>query len=95
MKTLKFLISVLVIMCSFNNFAQCYTKISAGEFHVVAQRANGTTWTWGSNGSGQQGMGNQGIFWTGNQTQIGTDSNWLWAGAGAYATFVIKSNGTL
>ena len=95
MKTNQYILTVIVLLFSLNNFAQCYTKISAGEFHVVAQRANGTTWTWGSNGNGEQGMGNQGIFWTGNQTQIGTDSNWLWAGAGAYATFVIKSNGTL
>ena len=33
------------------------TQLSAGDFHVLALKSNGTVLAWGSNGSGQLGNG--------------------------------------
>ncbi|MEG1028239.1 MAG: T9SS type A sorting domain-containing protein, partial [Oscillospiraceae bacterium] len=67
--------------------------ISAGQYHSLAIKSNGTLWAWGENDKGQLGIGN-----TTNQNspvQIGTATNWVQVDAGIGYSFALKSDGTL
>lgn len=67
---------------------------SAGGRFTLGVRSNGTLWAWGDNDDGQLGQGTQ----TNRilvPTQVGSDSTWVSASAGGYASFAIKSDGTL
>lgn len=72
-----------------------WEKISAGSYHSLAIKNDGTLWAWGSNNSNSLGIG------TGNQiiintpTQIGIDNNWQKISAGEYNNLAIKNDGTL
>lgn len=70
----------------------CFTQISAGAYHSVGIKADGTLWAWGDNGAGQLGTG------TGNQStpkQVGTANDWQSVAASTEHTMAIKTNGTL
>lgn len=72
-----------------------WEQISAGSYHSLAIKNDGTLWGWGSNNSNSLGIG------TGNQiiintpTQIGSDNNWQKISAGEYNNLAIKNDGTL
>ena len=68
-----------------------WTKMSLGGAHILAQKADGTLWSWG--GGAQRGIG-EGIPNGTTPYQIGTDvwSNFTTAGQ---ASFGIKADGTL
>ena len=59
----------------------------------IAQKTDGTLWTWGSNGNGQLGDGS-----TTTRTrpvQVGTDTDWKSFAAGSTHVIALKNNGTL
>ncbi|WP_396188706.1 hypothetical protein [Flavobacterium sp.] len=89
----KTIILIILILGSLYSQAQCWSTISAGNYHTAAIAPNGTLWTWGRNLYGQLGDGT-----TTNRntpTQIGTATNWLKVEAGEEFTKAIKTNGTL
>ncbi len=59
----------------------------------IAQKTDGTLWTWGNNGNGQIGDGT-----TTTRTrpaQVGTDTDWKSYAAGTSHVIALKNNGTL
>ncbi|MCL2680698.1 MAG: hypothetical protein FWF11_04400, partial [Coriobacteriia bacterium] len=71
-----------------------WAQVSAGSFHSLAVRADGTLWTWGSNLNGRTGLDTA----VGTElvpTQVGNESNWTQASAGTNHSLAIKANGTL
>ena len=93
----KIITSLLLALFTTTFYAQCFSKISVGEYHNTALKPNGTIYTWGNRSFawGALGLGPG----TGPAilapTQVGTDSNWTNISTGKYTTFAIKSDGTL
>jgi len=74
--------------------AEDWSAISAGSYHTVALKNNGTLWGWGDNTYGQLGDGST----TANSNPIQEITNaedWSAISAGSYHTVALKSNGTL
>jgi len=71
-----------------------WISVSAGSFHVLALRADGTIWSWGRNNWGQIGDGTSGTLVPEPQ-QIGTDSEWTQIVAGGDSSFAIRDDGSL
>ena len=70
-----------------------WTSVSAGSWHTVATRNDGSLWTWGRNDYGALGYGT--LFFTDNPVQEGTGAgNWVSANAGGFHTVATKSTGT-
>ena len=75
------------------NAVDVWTTISAGGYHTLALKSDGTLWAWGNNSSGQLGLGD-----TTNRntpTQVGSDTHWQSITAGDNHTLAIKQDGTL
>ncbi len=70
-----------------------WRTISAGSFHSLGIKNDGTLWAWGFNGNGQIGSGNK--IQSNIPIQIGTDTDWTHVDAGLANSFAIKNNGTL
>ncbi|UHO39641.1 T9SS type A sorting domain-containing protein [Chryseobacterium capnotolerans] len=71
----------------------CWESLSAGNFHSVGLKSDGTLWAWGRNSNGQLGDGT--TIDRNAPIQIGTDNNWLRIAAGDTYTLAIKTDGTL
>ncbi|WP_250255376.1 T9SS type A sorting domain-containing protein [Chryseobacterium sp. Marseille-Q3244] len=71
----------------------CWESVSAGNYHSVGLKTDGTLWTWGKNGAGQLGDGTTNTRIT--PKQIGTGNNWMKIAAGYAHTVAIKKDGTL
>ena len=69
-----------------------WSKIQAGSFFILAQKIDGTLWTWGSGAFGQNGNGQ----FSGSLTpfMITTDT-WKDFSAGSLRAYGIKTDGTL
>jgi hypothetical protein len=67
--------------------------VSAGNFHTVALRRDGTVWTWGENKDGQLGIGSTSDCSTPAQVTGLTDVNRI--AAGYRHTLALKSDGTV
>jgi len=70
-----------------------WVAVSAGAFHCIALKADGTIWSWGNNDSSQLGLGN-------NTSQnipqkIGNDNDWVGISTSAYSSYAVKANGTV
>ncbi|MES2812342.1 MAG: T9SS type A sorting domain-containing protein [Bacteroidota bacterium] len=64
--------------------------------HTVAIKTDGTLWTWGVNSSGEMGDGTQsGSVYRLVPGQVGTETDWKDANAGANYTIALKANGTI
>ena len=80
-----------IIAGSVTNWAK--DKVSAGEFHTVAIRTDGSLWAWGFNQNGQLGDGT--TIDRATPVRIGTATNWAMVSAGKAHTVAVKSDGTL
>lgn len=60
----------------------------------IAIRTDGTLWSWGSNSNGSTGQGTT-VGNTSFATQVGTDTDWDKISCGFYASYAIKTDGTL
>ena len=70
-----------------------WSNVSGGRNgHACAIKADGTMWSWGSNGYGRLGLGN--TTNVSSPVQIGALTNWLDVAAGNYYTTAIKTDGT-
>jgi alpha-tubulin suppressor-like RCC1 family protein len=70
-----------------------WAQVSAGYWHTVAVRTDGTLWAWGGNGAGQLGDGTTTNRLT--PVQVGTDTHWAQVSAGMWHTVAVKTDGTL
>ena len=83
-------VQIGVGISGFNNII----AISAGDFHSMALKADGTVWVWGRNGEGEVGNGTTG----GNQlvpVQNTTLANVTQISAGAYHNIALLKDGTV
>ncbi len=71
-----------------------WKSISCGYSHSLGIKADGTLWAWGSNESGQLGIGSDDDSYKRAPVQIGTDS-WLAVSAGESHSLALKSDHTL
>lgn len=70
-----------------------WLKVSAGAYHTIAIKTDGTLWGWGQNDYGQVGDGT--LINRNNPIQIGTANDWVAVSAGNFHNLALKSNGTL
>jgi alpha-tubulin suppressor-like RCC1 family protein len=73
--------------------ATTWRSVSAGYYHTLALRTDGTLWAWGFNYDGEVGIGT-----TDTQlepAQVGTATNWQSLAAGAYHSLAVRTDGTL
>jgi len=90
-RVLKYLI--LSLAFSTQVCAQCWSEISAGSFHSLAIKKDGTLWAWGASGLVGDGTGyNRNI-----PIRLGatSDTNWSKISAGGSHSLAIKKDGTL
>jgi alpha-tubulin suppressor-like RCC1 family protein len=77
------------------SFRTVKPPVSAGTFHTVSLRSNGTLWTWGDNSQGQLGNGDTTGTDSNVPIQIGAATDWVTIATGRDHTVAIKSNSTL
>ncbi len=72
--------------------------VAGGGAHSLALESDGTVWTWGSNGSGQLGLG----YWSGGDSaavsipnQVGAISGVIAVAAGSSHSLALKDDGTI
>src|SRR5450759_3921203 len=70
-----------------------WASISAGGWHTVAVKTDGTLWAWGYNGYGRLGDGT--TTDRSAPVQVGTDTHWAHVSAGGWHTVAVKTDGTL
>lgn len=70
-----------------------WTHVTAGNYHTVAIRNNGTAWAWGYNGFGQLGD-NTIVSKLSPVSVVGGFTDWAQISAGRGHTAAIRSNGT-
>lgn len=67
--------------------------VTAGKYHNIALKNDGTLWAWGDNSYGQLGDGTTAT--RSIPVQIGEETAWTDVAAGDFHTIAIKNNGTL
>ncbi len=67
--------------------------VSAGQYHSLGLKSDGTLWGWGYNNNGQ--VGNGGNSNQSAPVQIGTESDWVLCAAGSNHSFALKADGRL
>lgn len=73
-----------------------WSKVSAGNAHILSVKTDGTLWSWGNNSSGQLGLGTSGGgTYKSSPTQIGALSTWSDVGGGYICSFAVKTDGTI
>ena len=70
-----------------------WCRVSAGYFHSLGLRTNGTLWAWGSNDFGQLGNGTT-TSRTSPALVVGGFTDWCWVSAGNNFSLGVRSNGT-
>lgn len=83
----------LLMLISFQSFAQCWQSMSAGKYHSMAIKNDGTLWAWGRNNFGQ--FGNNTTNSSNIPKQIGTSNDWVQISAGSSLSLGLKSDGTI
>lgn len=70
-----------------------WAVVSAGAFHTLGVKTDGTLWGWGSNLYGQNGNGSK-ILET-RPKQIGVEKDWCFVTAGIVHSMALKTDGSL
>jgi len=70
-----------------------WSKILYGQDFALALKTDNTLWSWGYNGSGSGGLGNNTKY--SSPTQVGTDTTWADVGGGYNGVGAVKTDGTL
>ncbi|MDO7849815.1 IPT/TIG domain-containing protein [Hymenobacter sp. M29] len=73
--------------------ATSWVSVTAGYFHTLAVRADGTLWAWGNNNNGQLGINS--TTNSPNPVQVGTGANWISVDGGQSHTVALQTDGTL
>jgi hypothetical protein len=71
-----------------------WISASAGRFHSVAVRANGTVWAWGYNGFGRLGDDSL-VDRSSPVSVVGGFTDWISASAGGSHSVAVRANGTV
>jgi alpha-tubulin suppressor-like RCC1 family protein len=71
-----------------------WCQVSAGTFHTLAVRTNGTLWAWGCNGNGRLGTNNTTTY-SSPVSVVGGFTDWCQVSAGRWHSLGIRTNGTL
>ena len=72
-----------------------WSAFAAGGAHSLALKSDGTLWAWGTNGSGQLGIGDELITESFSPIQIGEDNDWSAIAAGGYHNLALKNDRSL
>ena len=88
------LLCFLISLGSLSSFAAT-PVVSAGPYHILAIKADGTLWAWGSTGSGRLGIGPTYVLQQTTPIQVGLDTDWATVAAGRRHSIGIKTDGTL
>jgi alpha-tubulin suppressor-like RCC1 family protein len=70
-----------------------WLNVTAGMYHSLAIKTDGTLWSWGQNTYGQLGQNNR--LNRSSPVQVGALTDWSQVSAGNYHTVAIKIDGTL
>ncbi|MCF8208340.1 MAG: Ig-like domain-containing protein [Rhodoferax sp.] len=76
-----------------SSLATNWAQLSAGDFHTLATRTDGSLWAWGFNQNGQ--LGDKSTVDKSIPTQVGTDKTWTAISAGKAHGLAVKKDGTL
>ncbi|MDO9257916.1 MAG: T9SS type A sorting domain-containing protein [Bacteroidales bacterium] len=89
---MKIILFFLILIASLNSNGQCWSKISAGDYHTLAITVDGELWAWGDNYNGELGDGT-----TINRTTptFINNSSWQEVSAGLSHSLGLKGDGTL
>jgi alpha-tubulin suppressor-like RCC1 family protein len=69
---------------------------SAGSSFSLGIKANGSLWTWGENGAGQLGFGNNSQNSSNfSPQQVGSSNDWIYSQCAELSAAAVRSNGTL
>jgi alpha-tubulin suppressor-like RCC1 family protein len=72
-----------------------WSQLSAGRYHSLGLRTNGTAWGWGCNGSGRLGDNNATVTQRSSPVLVvGGITDWCQISAGAYHSLGVRQNGT-
>jgi alpha-tubulin suppressor-like RCC1 family protein len=69
-----------------------WTDVSAGDYHSLGVRSDGTLWAWGEGSLGQLGSGNVSVS---TPIKIGTLTTWSKVATGSSVSYAIKTDKTL
>jgi len=72
-----------------------WSKVSAGGFHSVALKTDGTLWVWGNAGNGRLGNNADTTQDISSPIQIGSETNWSKIIAGEFNSYAITTEGEL
>jgi alpha-tubulin suppressor-like RCC1 family protein len=91
-KAMKKYIFFLIFISNISANAQCWSKISAGDYHTLAIDVDGKLWAWGANYNGELGNGT-----TINRTtpEFINSSSWMEVSAGLSHSLGLKNDGTI
>lgn len=73
--------------------AKDWQLVSAGNYHTMAIKKDGTLWGWGNNSYWE--LGDSSLRSALTPKQIGTANDWQWVSAGNFHTMALKKDGTL
>lgn len=91
---MKRILFAIIILAMFNHVnAQCWKEISAGQYHSIGIKSNGTIWSCGNNNFGQ--LGNGTTIDSNFPNQIGNDNNWESISTFYSHSLATKKDGTL
>lgn len=75
--------------------ANNWSKITAGYYHAIAIKSDGTMWAWGRNHVGQLGSGNTSTTAVTAPIQVGSSTDWRSVSAGEGHNVALKTNNTV